>query len=68
MKETWSGSCDSSLHFGAQAISLERIKLDISNLVCILNVKIAGITHVKVLQYEGAFKVTRPLKILGNKC
>jgi len=36
------------LQFGAQAISLERMKLDISNLVCILNVKSTAITHVKV--------------------
>jgi len=43
--------CDPFLHFGAQAISLEGMKLDISNLVCTLNVKSTGITHVKVLQY-----------------
>jgi len=42
---------DPCLHFGAQAISLERMKLDTSNLVCRLNVKSTGITHVKVLQY-----------------
>jgi len=30
---------------------LEQIKLDISNLVCRLNVKSTGIKHVKVLQY-----------------
>jgi len=36
---------------GAQAISLERMKLDISNLVCRLNVKSAGIAYVEVLQY-----------------
>ena len=33
------------LHFGAQAISLEWMKLDFSNLVCRLNVKSTGITH-----------------------
>jgi len=48
----------SFLHFGAQAISLERMKLDISNLVCRLNAKSTGITHAKVLQHGGAFKVT----------
>jgi len=32
--------------------------LDISNLVYRLNVKSTGITHVKVLQYGGAFRVT----------
>jgi len=36
----------------------ERMKLDISNLVCRLNVKSTVITHVKVLQHGGAFKVT----------
>jgi len=46
-----SGSRDSFLHFGAQAISLERMKLDISNLVCRLNTKSTDITHVKVLQH-----------------
>ena len=45
------GHVDPFLHFWAQAISLERIKLDISNLVCRLNVKSTGIKHVKVLQY-----------------
>jgi len=35
----------------AQVMSLKRMKLDISNLVCRLNVKSTGITHVKVLQY-----------------
>jgi len=29
-----------------------------------LNVKSTGITHVKVLQHGGAFKI----KILGSKC
>ena len=43
---------------GAQAISLERMKLDFSNLVCRLNVKCTAVTHVKVQQYEGAFRVT----------
>ena len=51
MSTIWSGSRDSLLHFGAQAISLERMKLDISNLVCRLNEKSTGITHVKVLQH-----------------
>jgi len=46
-----SGLRDSFLHFGAQAIFLERMTLDISNLVCRLNIKTAGITHVKVLQH-----------------
>ena len=32
-------------------LSLERMKLDISSLVCRLNVNSTGITHVKVLQY-----------------
>ena len=40
------------LHFWDQAISLERMKLDISHLVFRFNVKSTGITHVKVLQYE----------------
>ena len=44
-------------YIGAQAISLERMKLDISNLVCRLNVNSTGITHVKVLQYGGTFRV-----------
>jgi len=44
-----------STFLGPQAISLERIKLDISNLVCRLNVKSTGI---KVLQYGGVFRVT----------
>jgi len=42
------------------------MKLDISNLVCRLNVKSTAITHVNVLQYGGAFSITWPLKILGN--
>jgi len=41
----WSGSRDPFLHFGAHAISLEPTKLDISNLVCVLNVKSTVITH-----------------------
>jgi len=57
-KWAWSGLRDSFLHFGAQAIPLNRMKLDILNLVCRLNVKSTGITHVKVLQHGGAFKVT----------
>ena len=55
-------------HFGTQAISLEQMKLDISNLVCRLNVKITGITHIKVLQYGGAFGDMQPLKSFGNNC
>jgi len=53
---------DLFLHFGDQAISLERMKLDISNLVCRLNAnaKSTGITHVKVLQN---FKRSRDLKV-----
>ena len=39
------------LHLVDQTISLERIKLDISNLFCRLNVNSIAITHVKVLQY-----------------
>jgi len=42
---------DPFLRFGAQAISLEQMKLYISNLVYKLNVKSTAITHVKVLQY-----------------
>ena len=42
------------LGLGAQAIFLERMKLSISNLLSRLNVKSTGITHAKVLQYEGA--------------
>jgi len=53
---------DPFLHFGAQAISLERMKLDISNLVCLLKVKSTGITRVKVLQYGGAFRSRDLLK------
>ena len=62
----WLGSHDPFLHFGAQAIALERMILDISNLVCRLNVKSTGVTHVKVLQYGGAFRVMQPLKISAN--
>jgi len=36
-------------HFYLLGPSLERSKLDISNLVCVLNVKSTVITHVKVL-------------------
>jgi len=45
---------------GFRFISLERMKLDISNLVCLLNVKSRpnAVTHVKFLQYGGAFRVT----------
>ena len=49
-------------------MSLKRMKLEISNLVCRLNVKSAVITNVKVLQYCCAFRVTWPLKILRDKC
>ena len=49
---------DPFLHFGAKAISLERMKLYISNLVFRLDVKSTAITPVKVLQYGGAFSVT----------
>jgi len=58
----WTGSWsrDPFLHFWAQAISLERIKPDISNLVCRLNVKSTGIKHVKVLQY-GVYLGSRDL-------
>ena len=49
-KWMWSGSQDPFLHFGVQAIFLEQMKLHISNLVCILNVKSTGITCVIVLQ------------------
>jgi len=59
-ERAWLGSCDPFLHFGAQNIPLEWMKLDISNVVCRLNVKSTGITHVKVLQYGGAFRVIRP--------
>jgi len=31
LKGAWSGSRDSFLHFGAQAISLEQVRLNISN-------------------------------------
>ena len=37
--------------FWAHVISLELMKLDISNLVCRLNVKSTAIIHVRVLQY-----------------
>jgi len=47
---------------------LERMKLDISNLVCRLNVKSTTIIIVKIPQYRGVFVVAWPLKILGNKC
>ena len=51
-KLVWLGSRDSFLHFWARVMSLELMKLDISNLVCRLNVKSTAITRVKVLQYE----------------
>jgi len=66
-KWAWSGSRDPFLHFSAKAISLERVKLDISNLVCRLNVKSTDITHVKVLQY-GVHLGSRGLsKFLGRE-
>jgi len=40
-----------TLSFWDQAVSLERMKLDMSHLVCRLNIKSTAITHVKVLQY-----------------
>ena len=43
----WPGSRDPFLRFLAQAISLEQMKLDTSNLVCRLNVKSTGIADVK---------------------
>ena len=43
------GIRDPCLHFAAKAISLERMKLDISNFVGGLNVKSTGITRVNVL-------------------
>jgi len=48
-KWAWSGLRDSFLHFGAQAISLERMKLDISNLVCRLNAKSTRITQYTIM-------------------
>ena len=53
LSRRWTGSWsrDPFLHFWAQAISLEQIKLGISNLVSRLNVKNTDIRHVKVLQY-----------------
>ena len=38
------------------------MKLDISNLVCRLIGKSTGITHVKVMQFGGAFRVSDLLK------
>ena len=52
---------------GTQAISLQRMKLDTSNLVWRLNVKSTGIAHVKFLKY-GVHLVLCDLTILGNKC
>jgi len=57
-KQALSGSRDPFPHLKALAISLERMKLDISNLVCGFNIKCAGITNAKFLQYEGAFMAT----------
>jgi len=66
-KWVWSGSRDPFLHFGAQDITLEQTKLNISNLVRRLNVKSTGVM-LTFCSMGGAFKVTGPLKILGNKC
>ena len=44
------------MYFKDQDISLVRMKLDISNLVCRLNIKSTGVTRVKVLQYGSAFR------------
>ena len=54
---------DPFLHSGDQAIYLERMKLDISKLVCRLNVDSTptAIIHIKVLQYGGAFRSRDPL-------
>jgi len=46
-KWAWSGPRDSFLHFGAQAISLERMKLYISNLVCRLNERVLALHMLK---------------------
>ena len=54
LSRRWTGSWsrrDPFLHFWAQAISLELINLDISNLVCRLNLNSTGIKHVKVRLY-----------------
>jgi len=56
------------MYFKDQDISLERMKLDISNWVCRLNIKSTAITHAKVLQYGCSFRVSIPLKILENNC
>ena len=58
LKGAWSGSCDSFVHFGLHAISLEQMELDISYLVLQIECKEYAIMHVKVLQYGGAFRVT----------
>ena len=47
LQVVWSGSRDPFLHYGAHAISLEWMKLDISNLVCRLNIKSTAITCYK---------------------
>ena len=52
---------DRFLHPGNQAIALERMKLDMSNLVCRLNVKSIAITCVKVLQHGGVHSGSRDL-------
>jgi len=59
-KWVWSGSRGPILHFGAQAISLEQTKLNISNLVCRLNVKTTGVM-LKFCSMGGAFIRSRDL-------
>ena len=64
-----SGSRDPFLHFWAHVISSELMKLDISNLVCRLDVKSTAITHVKVLQYGvhlGSRDLLKFLEISAN--
>jgi len=53
---------------GVPNISLERMKLDISNLLHILISNEYSHMHVKIPQYSGVLMVTSPLKILGNEC
>ena len=56
-----SGRCQGNVtHFYilGPRLSLEWMKLDISNLVCRVKIKSTAITRVKVLQYGGAFSVT----------
>ena len=59
-----SGRCQGNVtHFYilGPRLSLEWMKLDISNLVCRLNIKSTGITHVKVLQHGGGHLRSRDL-------